>query len=240
MQPQPDPPKGAAPSSDMKSPNVRKRQRALRLESRAPRLVIRMSKPSDGRNFKNAKKRRAKPRTQEALRHKEITHWHGRLEAFNEVPKDAWKLARSVQRLPAEGGWTAPPALLVSPDEEEAGELSFRWGDMGYWPNLQNSKSSETAYTSRIFLSLRTRLVGEPQPGIVDRGAQVLCRTTVAENAASQALEGHAEYEPESPLELPTRIIMATVRGTTGARLGQEEEAGSNGGTSPRSAGQRL
>ncbi|KAL8435021.1 hypothetical protein ACSSS7_002779 [Eimeria intestinalis] len=69
-------------------------------------------KPSELKGIKNAKKQLAKPKTQDAVRHKKLIYLHRRLKAFKGVRKGAWKVALGVQRLPLERGWTAPPAVL--------------------------------------------------------------------------------------------------------------------------------
>ncbi|KAL8429153.1 hypothetical protein ACSSS7_006757 [Eimeria intestinalis] len=114
VQPEPDSPKGAFPSSVGTTPKVRERQRAEPVEARAPGLVIGKFKASDLKDIWNAKKRLAKPKTQDALSHKETIYLHKRLKAFKGVRNEAWKVA----------------------DEGAAGGFSLRREYLGYiWPS---------------------------------------------------------------------------------------------------------
>ncbi|KAL8440825.1 hypothetical protein Emag_007700 [Eimeria magna] len=84
-------------------------------------------RPSDLKHIKSAKKRFAKPQTQEALQHKEIIYLHRRLKAYKgarkevwrAARKEVWKVARGVLRLPVERGWTQPPESLVAKMERQ-------------------------------------------------------------------------------------------------------------------------
>ncbi|KAL8441282.1 hypothetical protein Emag_007307 [Eimeria magna] len=89
-------------------PVARKRQRAEPAEPRIIRFVVGKFRPSDLKDIKNAKKKLAKPQTQEALQHKEIIYLHRRLKAYRGARKEAL------------GGLLAPRARL---DEEDSDEV---------------------------------------------------------------------------------------------------------------------
>ncbi|KAL8434219.1 hypothetical protein ACSSS7_003291 [Eimeria intestinalis] len=122
LHPQPDSPKGAVPSSVGTSPQVRKRQRAEPLKARAPRLVLGKFNPLGLKDIRNAKKL-AKPKTQDALTQKDIVYLHMRLKAFKGLRNEAWRVARGVQRLPVERGWTAPLAVPVNQTKKKLEDL---------------------------------------------------------------------------------------------------------------------
>ncbi|KAL8441242.1 hypothetical protein Emag_007338 [Eimeria magna] len=114
-------------------PVARKRQRAEPAEPRIIRFVVGKFRPSDLKDIKNAKKRLAKPQTQEALQHKEIIYLHRRLKAYKGARKEVWNVARGLLRLPVERGWTPLPESLVAKmkgqveDSPAVGEMWDEW-----------------------------------------------------------------------------------------------------------------
>ncbi|KAL8442583.1 hypothetical protein Emag_006340 [Eimeria magna] len=105
-----DAPQPTTPST----PVARKRQRAEPAEPRIVKFVVGKFRPSDLTDIKNAKKRLAKPQTQEALQHKEIIYLLRRLKAYRGARKKVWKVARGLLRLPVERGGTQPPESFVA------------------------------------------------------------------------------------------------------------------------------
>ncbi|KAL8440646.1 hypothetical protein Emag_007855 [Eimeria magna] len=135
-------PAAVPPAPTPSTPVARKRQRAEPAEPRIVKFVLGRFRPSGLKDIKNAKKKLAKPQTQEALQHKEIVYLHRRLEAYRGAKKEVWKVAKGLLRLPVERGWTPPPESLVakmkgqvedSPAVEEIWEFpevtaAPRWG----------------------------------------------------------------------------------------------------------------
>ncbi|KAL8448925.1 hypothetical protein Emag_003810 [Eimeria magna] len=107
-------PSAAPPAATPFTPVARKRQRVEPAEPRIVKFVVGKFRPSDLKDIKNAKKRLAKPQTQEALQHKEITYLRRRLKACRGARKEVWKVAKGLLRLPVERGWTPPPESLVA------------------------------------------------------------------------------------------------------------------------------
>ncbi|KAL8440836.1 hypothetical protein Emag_007694 [Eimeria magna] len=108
------PPVVALPAATPSTPVARKRQRAEPAEPRIVKFVVGKFRPSDLKDIENAKKRLAKPQTQEALQHKEIMYLHRRLKAYKGARKEVWKVAKGLFRVPVERGWTPSPELLVA------------------------------------------------------------------------------------------------------------------------------
>ncbi|KAL8442445.1 hypothetical protein Emag_006462 [Eimeria magna] len=128
-------PAGALPAATPSTPVARKRQRAEPAEPRIVKFVVGKLRPSDLKDIKNAKKRLAKPQTQEALQHKEIIYLHRRLKAYKGARKGVWKVARGLLRLPVERGWTQPPESLVAKTKgqvEDSPAVEEMWDE---WPS---------------------------------------------------------------------------------------------------------
>ncbi|KAL8440651.1 hypothetical protein Emag_007850 [Eimeria magna] len=96
------------------TPVAWKRQRTEPAEPRIIKFVVGKFRPSDLKDIKNARKKQAKPQTQESLQHKEIRYLHRRLKAYRGARKEVWKVAKGLLRLPVERGWTPPPESLVA------------------------------------------------------------------------------------------------------------------------------
>ncbi|KAL8442558.1 hypothetical protein Emag_006359 [Eimeria magna] len=125
----------ALPAATPSTPVARKRQRAEPAEPRIVKFVVGKFRPSDLKDIKNAKKRLAKPQTQEALQHKEIIYLHRRLKAYKGARKEVWKVPRGLLRLPVERGWTPPPESLVAKMKghvEDSPALEEIWDE---WPS---------------------------------------------------------------------------------------------------------
>ncbi|KAL8441123.1 hypothetical protein Emag_007431 [Eimeria magna] len=95
-------------------PGGAERQRAESAEPRIVKFVVGKFRPSDLKDIKNAKKRLAKPQTQEALQHKETIYLHKQLKAYKGAREEVWKVAGGLLRLPVERGWTPPRESLVA------------------------------------------------------------------------------------------------------------------------------
>ncbi|KAL8443859.1 hypothetical protein Emag_005761 [Eimeria magna] len=107
-------PAAALPPATPSTRVARKRQRAEPAEPSIVKFVVGKFRPSYLKDIKNAKKRLAKPQTQEALQHEEIIYLHRRLKAYKGARKEVWKVARGLLRLPVERGWPPPPESLVA------------------------------------------------------------------------------------------------------------------------------
>ncbi|KAL8455870.1 hypothetical protein Emag_000303 [Eimeria magna] len=140
-------PAAAEPTATPSTPVARKRQRAEPAEPRIVKFVVGKFRPSDLRDVKNAKKRLAKPQTQEDLQHKKIIYLPRRLKAYKDARNEVWKVARGFLRVPVERRWTQPHESLVakmkgqvedSPTVEEIwdewsspfAELERKWDDI--------------------------------------------------------------------------------------------------------------
>ncbi|KAL8441468.1 hypothetical protein Emag_007149 [Eimeria magna] len=85
-------PAAALPAATPSTPVARKRQRAEPAKPAEPRIVkfvVGKFRPSDIKDIKKAKKRLAKPQTQEALQQKEIIYLHRRSKANKGARKEA-------------------------------------------------------------------------------------------------------------------------------------------------------
>ncbi|KAL8441267.1 hypothetical protein Emag_007320 [Eimeria magna] len=129
-------PAAVPPAPTPSAPAARKRQQAEPAEPRIVKFVVGNFRPSDLKDIKNAKKKLAKPQTQEALQHKEIIYLHRRLKAYRGARKEVWKVAKGLLRLPVERGWTPPPESLVAKTKgqvEDSPAVEEIWDE---WPSF--------------------------------------------------------------------------------------------------------
>ncbi|KAL8442993.1 hypothetical protein Emag_006158 [Eimeria magna] len=116
-------PAAALPAATPSSPVARKRQRTEPAEPRVVSFVVGKFRPSKLKDIKNAKKRLAKPQTQEPLQHKEITYLHRRLKAYKDVRKEA----------PCGKRMDTAARIISGQDERASRILTSSGGDLDEW-----------------------------------------------------------------------------------------------------------
>ncbi|KAL8441279.1 hypothetical protein Emag_007310 [Eimeria magna] len=213
-------PAAAPPAPTPSTPVARKRQRAEPAEPRIIKFVVGKFRPSDLKDIKNAKKKLAKPQTQEALQHKEIIYLHRRLKAYRGARKEVWKVAKGFLRLPVERGWTPPPESLVakmkgrvedSPAVEEIwdewpspfAKLERQWDDiyLAEFPEVTAAPRWGTPSWTSFLTAFSRQFIARPSARVREiRGWKEI-----------------PEYEPEIQLDPnPVRFISAALQALGG------------------------
>ncbi|KAL8441298.1 hypothetical protein Emag_007297 [Eimeria magna] len=203
-------PAGAPPAPTPSTPVARKRQRAEPAEPRIVKFV----------DIKNAKKKLAKPQTQEALQHKESIYLHRRLKAYRGARKEVWKVAKGLLRLPVERGWTPPPESLVakmkgqvedSPAVEEIwdewpspfAKLERQWDDiyLAEFPDVTAAPRWGTPSWASFLTAFSRQFIARPSARV----------------SKIRGWKDIQEYEPEiQPDPNPVRIISAALQALDG------------------------
>ncbi|KAL8440112.1 hypothetical protein Emag_007886 [Eimeria magna] len=170
--------------------------------------------------IKNAKKRLAKPQTQEALHHKETIYLHRRLKAYEGARKEVWKVARGLLRLPVERGWTQLPESLVA---KMKGHVEDSPAEEKLWDECSSPFAKLERQWDDIYLAEFPEVTAAPRWGTPSWTSflTAFSRHFIARPSARvrevRDWKGIPEYEPEiQPDPNPVRFLFSALQALGG------------------------